>query len=390
MSTIFSLGGRVHCGRSDSTPMRELLQQARRVVVKVGTNALTNATGRFHRAHFEQLAQEVAAAAKGREIIVVSSGAIALGVERLQLQARPKDVPGKQACAAVGQSRLMRAWEEALHPRVVAQVLLTHDDMQNRRRYLNARHALNRMLEHRVIPVINENDTVAADEIKVGDNDTLAGLVAGLVGADALVILSDVDGLYDADPRKSPSAQRLKTVHTIDAALLRTAGGSGSAVGTGGMATKVRAAARATELGIATCIVAGHLRGRLTEALAGDEVGTLFLPAQRSRDAREAWLAHALKGRGQLELDEGAARAIAERGKSLLPAGIKAVRGKFTAGDAVELVGPDGRVFARGLVAYSADELQRIKGLRTAQLEAVLGYRGLSEAVHRDDLVLLG
>ena len=368
---------------------RVLLQKAKRVVVKVGTNALTHATGRFHRAHFERLAAEMGLAAKGRELIIVSSGAIALGVERLQLASRPKDVPGKQACAAVGQSRLMRAWEEALMPRVVAQVLLTHDDMQDRRRYLNARHALNRLLELRVIPIINENDTVAADEIKLGDNDTLAGLVAGLVAADALIILSDVEGLFDVDPRKNPAAKLQSIVEAIDASVLARAGGSGSSVGTGGMATKVRAAQRACELGIATAIIAGHVDGRLTQALAGEDVGTLFLPPAKSRDARGAWLAHALKGAGKLQVDEGAKKAVLERGKSLLPAGIRQVFGRFTAGSAVDLVGPDGVAFARGLAAYSSEELDRVKGLRTAQLESALGYRGLSEAVHRDDLVLL-
>src|SRR4051812_45949548 len=209
---------------------RAALCRARRVVVKVGTNALTHATGRFHRAHFEQLAHDIAAVAAERQVIVVSSGAIALGVERLGLASRPKDVPGKQACAAVGQSRLMRAWEEALHPRAVAQVLLTHDDVQERRRYLNARHALERLLEQGVIPVVNENDTVSAAEIKFGDNDTLAGLVAGLVDADALIILSDVDRLYEQDPRVNPAAKHLAYVPQLTKELLAAAGASGSKV----------------------------------------------------------------------------------------------------------------------------------------------------------------
>jgi glutamate 5-kinase len=221
---------------------RAALTRAKRVVVKIGTNALTNTTGRFHRPHFERLASELVALAKDRELVIVSSGAIALGVERLGLPAKPKDIPGKQACAAVGQSRLMRAWEEALDPKLVAQVLLTHGDVQDRRRYLNARHALERLITDGVVPVINENDTVSVDEIKFGDNDTLAGLVAGLVSADALVILSDVDGLYDADPRGNPEARLISTVDEVTRAMLASAGGSGSSVGTGGMATKLRAA----------------------------------------------------------------------------------------------------------------------------------------------------
>jgi len=368
---------------------REALTKARRVVVKVGTNALTNATGRFHRGHFEQLAGEIAQAAASREVIVVSSGAIALGVERLQLEARPKDVPGKQACAAVGQSRLMRAWEEALHPRPVAQVLLTHDDVQQRHRYLNARHALERLLEQRVIPIVNENDTVSADEIKFGDNDTLAGLVAGLVDADLLVILSDVDGLYEEDPRANPDAKRVPYVKELTREVLAKAGASGSKVGTGGMATKVRAAARATEQGIRCVVCAGLTAGRLGQVLAGDEVGTLFEATTHKTKARAAWIAHALKARGKLRVDEGAVRAVAERNKSLLPSGVRAVEGRFDRGDPVDIVGPSGEAFARGLAAYDSDELRRIAGKKTSQIEASLGYRGLDEAVHRDDLVLL-
>ncbi len=368
---------------------RPALKKARRIVVKVGTNALTNATGRFHRAHFEQLASEIAEAAAEREVVVVSSGAIALGVERLGLPAKPKDVPGKQACAAVGQSRLMRAWEEALHPRPVAQVLLTHDDVQERRRYLNARHALERLLEQRVIPVINENDTVSADEIKFGDNDTLAGLVAGLVDADLLVILSDVDGLYEEDPRQNPRAERIAYVSQLTKELLAKAGASGSKVGTGGMATKVRAAARATELGIRTVICAGLTAGRLGQVLAGEEVGTLFEAVTQKTKARAAWIAHALKARGRLTVDDGARRAVLERNKSLLPSGVRAVEGRFDKGDPVDIVGADGEAFARGLAAYDSNELQRIAGKKTSQIEAELGYRGLDEAVHKDDLVVL-
>lgn len=359
------------------------------MVVKVGTNALTNATGRFHRAHFEQLAKEIATVAAEREVVVVSSGAIALGVERLGLETRPKDVPGKQACAAVGQSRLMRAWEEALHPRPVAQVLLTHDDVQERRRYLNARHALERLLEQGVIPVVNENDTVSADEIKFGDNDTLAGLVAGLVDADLLIVLSDVDGLYDEDPRVNPQAKRIGYVPQVTKELLAKAGASGSKVGTGGMATKVRAAARASEQGIRCVVTAGLTAGRLGQVLAGDDVGTLFEATTQKTKARAAWIAHALKARGRLGVDDGARRAIAERNKSLLPSGVKTVEGRFDKGDPVDIVGPDGEAFARGLAAYDSNELQRIAGKRTSQIEGELGYRGLDEAVHKDDLVLL-
>ncbi|MFO0600527.1 MAG: glutamate 5-kinase [Myxococcaceae bacterium] len=368
---------------------REALAEARRVVVKIGTNALTNSTGRFHRPHFERLARELLAAAKDRELVIVSSGAIALGVERLGLAKKPKDIPGKQACAAVGQSRLMRAWEEALDPRLVAQVLLTHSDVQDRRRYLNARHALERLIVDGVVPVINENDTVSVDEIKFGDNDTLAGLVAGLVSADALIILSDVDGLYDADPRGNPDAKLIPVVKTVTRAMLASAGGSGSAVGTGGMATKLRAAQRVTELGVRCVIAPGQKPATLTRVFAGEDVGTLFEPQPGRRDARTAWLAHAVKGKGTLVVDAGARAALVERGKSLLPSGIRAVNGHFSHGDPVDVADERGVVFARGLVAYGAEELRAIAGKRTRDIEATLGYRGLDEALHRDDLAIL-
>lgn len=368
---------------------RAALADAKRVVVKIGTNALTNATGRFHRPHFARLANELLSISKDRELVIVSSGAIALGVERLKLSAKPKDIPGKQACAAVGQSRLMRAWEEALDPRLVAQVLLTHSDVQDRRRYLNARHALERLIADGVVPVINENDTVSVDEIKFGDNDTLAGLVAGLVSADALVILSDVDGLYDADPRSNPDAQLISTVETVTRTMLAAAGGSGSAVGTGGMATKLRAAQKVTELGVVCVIAAGQRPGTLTRVFDGEEEGTLFEAQPGRRDARTAWIAHALKAKGTVRVDAGARAAVENKGKSLLPSGIRGVDGNFSHGDPVDLTDEAGEVFARGLVAYGADELRRLMGKRTREIEATLGYRGLDEAIHRDDLALL-
>ena len=360
-------------------------------MVKIGTAALTNATGRFHREHFELLTAELLEAAKGRELVVVSSGAIALGVERLGFAARPKDIPGKQACAAVGQSRLMQAYEDAFGRggRVVAQILLTHEDVQDRRRYLNARHALGRLLEERVIPIINENDTVSVSELKFGDNDTLAGLVGGLVEADLLVILSDVEGLYSADPRSYPDAKLLEEVRDVTDEVLALGGGAVSGVGTGGMATKVRAAARVAELGIRAVITSGQNPGRLRQVLAGEPVGTLFEPRATRRSARTAWIAHALRAKGKLHVDEGARRAVLELKKSLLPSGIARIEGSFSKGDPVDMVDPTGTAFARGLSAYDADELQRIAGKRTTEIESILGYRYLDEAVHRDDLAVL-
>jgi len=372
--------------------MRSQLTQARRVVVKIGTNALTHATGRFDRDHFARLSQELLQVAKDHELVVVSSGAIALGIERMGLTARPREIPGKQACAAVGQSRLMRAYEEsfAQADRVVAQILLTHEDVQDRRRYLNIKHTLARLLEERVIPIINENDTVSVDELKFGDNDTLAGLVASLVEADALVILSDVEGLFDADPRTKPDAKRIPHVAAITEEILALAGASGSEVGTGGMATKVRAAARATELGVGCVIASGEEPKSLSRALAGEDVGTYFAPRPGRRSARAGWIAHALFSKGKVWVDEGARRAVLEAKKSLLPSGVKRVEGQFDKGDPVDLVDPDGKPFARGLSAYSADELRLIAGHKSAEIEGLLGFRYLDEAVHRDDLAMLG
>jgi glutamate 5-kinase len=370
---------------------RDALRAAKRVVVKIGTNALTHATGRFNRAHFEALGEDLLWAAEGRELVVVSSGAIALGLERLGLPARPRDIPGKQACAAVGQSRLMQAYEEAFGrgSRLVAQMLLTHGDVQDRRRYLNVKHALERLLEAGVVPVINENDTVSVDELKFGDNDTLAALVAGVAEADALVILSDVEGLFTADPRKEPEARLLPFVDAVTPALLASAGGTGSGVGTGGMATKVRAAARVTEVGIRCVMTSGSVPGRLRSVLSGEPVGTLFEASGSRRSARTAWIAHALKPRGRLLVDAGAREAIVVGKRSLLPSGIRAVEGDFGRGDPVDLIDPQGEVFARGLSSYDDGELRRIAGRKSADIEAVLGYRYLDEAVHRDDLAVL-
>jgi glutamate 5-kinase len=367
------------------------VRAARRVVVKIGTNALTSATGRFNRAHFEALGEDLLWASQGRELVVVSSGAIALGVERLGLPARPKDIPGKQACAAVGQSRLMQAYEEALGraDKRVAQVLLTHEDVQDRRRYLNVKHALERLIEAGVVPVINENDTVSVDELKFGDNDTLGSLVAGVVEAEVLVVLSDVEGLYTADPRKDPQAKLMEQVEAVTPELLALAGGSGSAVGTGGMATKVRAAARVAERGIRCVITSGAVPGRLRAVLQGEAVGTLFEVAESRRSARMSWIAHALRPKGRLVVDAGAREAIVSGKRSLLPSGVKQVEGDFGRGDPVDLADEQGAVFARGLSAYEDDELRRIAGRKSTEIEAILGFRYIDEAIHRDDLAVL-
>ncbi|MBX7099704.1 MAG: glutamate 5-kinase [Myxococcaceae bacterium] len=369
---------------------RGALGRARRVVVKVGTNALTRGTGTLQPEHFRALAAELGELREGRELLIVSSGAIALGVERLQLTSRPRDLARKQACAAAGQSLLMRAWEEALSPHPVGQVLLTHDDLQHRQRYLNARRTLLTLIELGGVPVINENDTVAVEEIRFGDNDALAALVAPLVGADLLIILSDVDGLFDADPRTTPGARRVPEVKAFTPALRALAKGSSSGVGTGGMATKLAAAEKVTSRGVACAIVSGETLGQARALLRGEDVGTLFLPQVGRVSARAHWLKDAVKARGALWLDAGAVAAVVERQKSLLPSGVRKVEGTFARGDPVELKDPRGQVVAKGLVAYASGDLERIKGLKSAAISKVLGDHDADEAVHRDDLVLVG
>jgi len=370
---------------------RAQLRGARRIVVKIGTGVLTGPGGTFDRARFESLCAELQRAASQREVVVVSSGAVALGVERLGLKARPKDICGKQAAAAVGQSRLMRLYDDALGPQgvVVAQVLLTHADIQSRTRYLNARRAIAALLSQRALPIINENDTVSVEELKFGDNDTLAGMAVDLVEAELLIILTDIDGLYTADPRKDATATRIPEVFGIDAATLGLAGDTSSGVGTGGMASKLRAAHRAGESGVPTLIAPGKQLGVLDAALAGEALGTfVHAPPQPGTGRRKRWLLRDLRPTGELIIDDGALRALRDRGKSLLPSGIVEVRGTFEAGEPVAIRGRDTGIVARGLSIYGSDELRRIAGARSSDIAPRLGYKQADEAVHRDDLVL--
>jgi glutamate 5-kinase len=370
---------------------QETIRQARRVIVKIGTGVLTAPGGGFDRTRFDNLCGELARAAASRDVVVVSSGAVALGVERLGLKGRPREIPAKQAAAAVGQSRLMRLYDDALgaHGLTVAQVLLTHADIQSRTRYLNARHALETLLEKRAVPIINENDTVSVEELKFGDNDNLAGMAVDLVGADLLVILTDIDGLYTADPRTNPAATKIDELPGIDDAVLALAGGSSSAVGTGGMASKLRAARRAGESGVPTIIVPGRRDRVLDEALAGEPVGTFVAASDQRSSGRKRWIARDLARKGELRVDAGAVRAIVAHNKSLLPSGVKEVRGLFAEGEAVEICDLEGKPIARGLAGYSSDDLRRIAGAKSADIEGILGYKYLDEAVHRDDLVVM-
>jgi glutamate 5-kinase len=372
---------------------RTPLSRARRIVVKVGTGTLTDRQGRFDRENCARLAGELAGIARGRKLVLVSSAAVTLGAERLGLvrqKGKPWDIPTKQAAAAVGQPHLMAAWGDALgaHGLGVAQVLLTADDLASRRRFLNARHTFEKLLEAGVVPVVNENDTVAVDEIKVGDNDTLAGLVAGCVEADLVVMLTDVEGLYDRSPAEK-GASLLHDVPRVTSEIERIAGGAGSERSVGGMATKVKAARRLGAQGVATALLSGRRPGALPALLGGERVGTVFAPSEERLSSRKGWLAAAAKGKGLIVVDPGARRALVEGGRSLLPSGVRTVEGQFGVGDPVDIAVDPSRPFARGLVCYGAEEVRRIAGLKTSEIARALGYKYLDEVVHRDDLVVL-
>jgi glutamate 5-kinase len=375
---------------------RSTLHRAKRIVVKVGTGTLTDRSGRFDRDNCARLAAELAAAAegaKGRRVVLVSSGAVALGAERLGLvrtKGKPWDIPTKQACAATGQPHLMAAWGDALggHGKLTAQVLLTADDLASRKRFLNARRTFEKLLEAGVVPVVNENDTVAVDEIKVGDNDTLAGLVGGCIEADLVVMLTDVEGLYDRNPSED-GATLVHDVARVTAEIERIAGGAGSERSVGGMATKVKAARRLAAQGVATALLSGRRPGALAALLAGERVGTVFAPGAERLSSRKGWLAAAARGKGLIVVDAGARRALVEGGRSLLPSGVRSVLGQFRVGDPVDIALEAGRPFARGLAGYGAEEVRRIAGLKTSEIERALGYKYLDEIVHRNDLVVL-
>lgn len=363
----------------------------RRLVVKIGSALLVDGEGRFDRSWLAHLATDIAGRYKaGQEVLIVSSGAVAIGCNVLGLSRRRARLDELQAAAAAGQVQLVHAWQEALaeHGIRAAQILLTPDDTENRRRFLNARSTLNKLIELKVIPVINENDTVATDELRYGDNDRLAARVAQMVMADGLVLLSDVDGLYSADPRASADAEHIPFVSNVTDAVMAMAGGSGSAVGSGGMTTKLLAARIATHAGCATLVASGAVDRPLTTLSEGGRC-TVFLAEGTPAAARKQWLAGMLEVRGTLRVDAGAARALAT-GSSLLPVGLIEVIGTFRRGDAVTLIDAAGAELGRGLAAYASDEAAAIAGCRSEEIEDRLGYRGRPVMVHRDDLVLFG
>jgi glutamate 5-kinase len=370
---------------------KPILNRARRVVIKIGSQILSSQTG-IEEGRVKGLVRDLAELHdQKRDIIVVSSGAVAAGMTRLGVK-RPKTIPQKQALAAVGQIKLMALYERyfSRFEKKVAQVLLTHEDLANRQRYLNAKHTFQMLLEASIIPIVNENDTVAVEEMKFGDNDHLSSLVATLLEADLLVILSDVQGVYDRDPRVHPNAQRIPLITDVKGIAPSISGGSQSEFGTGGIVTKLEAAEKAAAAGIPTLITSGLQAGALSSVFdATAEAGTLVIPDENRLTVRKHWIAYNLKPAGEIVVDQGAYDAVVQRGKSLLPSGLKEIHGSFGVGECVRCLDPQGREFARGLVNYNAQELNQIKGLHTSKIDKVLGYKAYDEIIHRDDLAIL-
>jgi glutamate 5-kinase len=371
---------------------QRLLRRVRRAVVKIGSSILSGTDG-INRPRLRSLSEEICGLrTQGIDVVVVSSGAVAAGMARLGMKQRPKTVPQRQAAAAVGQIELMALYEEyfALFETQVAQILLTHDDLADRNRYLNARHTIETLIAAGVVPVANENDTVVIDELRnFGDNDNLSALIAGLVEADVLVLLSDVAGLYTKNPQTHADAELVSLVDDVDRVAMYAMVGHGP-VGTGGMASKCAAAKKAAAAGIPTIIADGLHAGVLPAVFdVRQAIGTLILPKGDRLGRRKHWIAYTLKPNGSVVVDQGAVEAITQRGRSLLPKGLREVQGKFGPGECVRCLDPSGREFARGLVNYSAAELEKIKGVHSTRIEGLLGYKLTEEVIHRNDLVLI-
>jgi len=370
---------------------RHDLSRVHRLVIKIGSSLLADVRAGAQQARVERFANEIAALhAQGMEIVIVSSGAVALGCVRLGWVGRTLAVHEKQAAAAIGQPMLMHAWKQAfaVHDISVAQMLLTRDDLRNRRRYLNASNTSETLFSAGVIPVVNENDTVVVREIKFGDNDNLGALAGLLIDADLLAILTDVEALFDADPSRHANARRQGLVEAVTPGIMAMAFDANSDFGTGGMTSKLKAARIATRGGVAAAIISGHEEERLSALLRGEDVGTLFACGSDRQTRRQHWIAEVLPVSGRIMIDDGAESAIVEHGASLLPVGVTAVEGMFDKGECVEIAGGSG-VIARGLCNYHAEEMRHMIGIASERIEAVLGYRDFSSVVHRDNLVLI-
>jgi len=363
----------------------------KRLVVKIGTNTLTGGGDALSRSQMLAVVRQVSQLVRdGHQVALVSSGAIVAGRQTLNVSRNGKDIPFKQVLAAVGQAKLMQAWDQlfAADDTIVAQTLLTRADLADRQGYLNARNTLLALLDRKVVPIINENDVVATDEIKIGDNDNLSALVANLIDADLLVLLTDQEGLFTADPRRHSTATLIAEVRVISDEIVALASGAGTVRGIGGMATKVQAARLATESGVTVLVAGGTTDNVLVRAVKGEAVGTRF-PANRSRlESRKRWILSGLAGKSSAHIDGGAVTAL-KKGRSLLPAGVVRVKGPFDRGDSVNIVGPEGKTVACGVANYSAADLVRIKGCRSAEIAQILGYHLGDEVIHRNNVVML-
>jgi len=363
----------------------------KRLVIKIGSNILASADKGLNTKRLKAIISDISSIIDGgHEIVIVSSGAIAAGLKKLGLKGKPQDIRLQQAAAAIGQSSLMWAYEHTFgrFDKKVAQVLLTRDDIANRLRYINAKNTLFTLMAYGVIPLINENDPIAVDEIKFGDNDMLAALAASLVEADMLVILSDVNGLHSKDP-KLKTAKLIKYVPEITPAIEKLAGGRGSAVGTGGMYSKLLAAKQATDHGIPVVIMNGRKSGMLARLVDGQSVGTYFEPGKVRLSSKKGWIAYGVRSRGAIYLDDGAVDALIHKGKSLLPSGITKIEGQFKVGDYIRCLNNEGKKIAKGLTNYSSEDLNKIKGKKTSEIESALGFKYSDEVIHRDNLVVV-
>ncbi len=371
--------------------LRNCLNCARRVVVKVGSNVLTVQNG-LNLELIRSLSRQISFLMdRGLELIFVSSGAMASGIKKLGLSARPEEIPKRQAVAAVGQAGLMMEYERAFerYDKKVAQILLTSDDLNHRRRYLNSRNAINTLLSWKVVPIINENDTVMVEEIKLGDNDNLSAMITLLLDADVLINLTDIGGLFDKDPRKHPKARLLPVVSAIGRDIVKIAGDIPGTLGTGGMLSKVQAARKVTSAGIPMVIANGETPDILLRLFNGENLGTFFVPKKEKLPSRKCWIAFTLKPKGIVRIDEGAAEAISNHGKSLLPSGIVRVEGEFGAGSPVCIAVDGKEPFGTGLVNYNSVEIRKIMGLKSNQIKDILGEKPYDEVIHRDNLVVI-
>lgn len=371
---------------------KEILDSAKKIVIKIGTKVLTMEEGKLDESKIEGLVRSISLLKKnGKEIVIVTSGAIGAGMGKLGIMKRPKDIPQKQALAAIGQSELMHVYEKFFHEEglCVGQMLLTQEDLTNRNRFLNATNTLNNLLGFNAIPIINENDTIAIAEIKFGDNDNLSAQVVNLVRADLLLILTTTDGLFTADPRKDKKARLIPVVDKIDAAIEKLAGTNIDETSIGGMRTKIEAAKKAVKSGVSVLIINGNKKDIITRVFSYEEEGTIFIPQNSKMTCRKKWIAFSSRSKGTIMVDQGAYSALMNNGKSLLPSGITKITGKFKKGDRVIVSANDSNEFACGLVNYDADELDKIKGKNTKEINGILGHKDYDEVIHRNNLVLL-